>query len=229
MDTPVLCSKCHNEAPSGAAFCPFCGTAVELCAADLEARAELKRIDDEKDPVKKHKLIEAALAARPDSLELLTEKLHLGRLYERGRRGVDFSVIKCYLLHIYRAPEELAPDARDEMRRELFGDPLLKRCRELASDAGAFTQKYLARLASEYVQIFLCGDSRVMRSIMGFRLDTNPAKRLAPPVAGMIARVGADKALTSDERDMLISALRAAYAREGDGGTRLLDEALQKE
>lgn len=230
MDSRICCPKCGRSTPmEAAAFCPFCGAELAAPPVEADVKEALQAAGSQDDPVKKHELLVRALEKHPDSLAIEEELLHLGRLYERNHRKLDYSVIKCYLLHIYRAPEELTADKRADMRRELFHDPQLERCLSLAPDADAFMTRYLSRLSGEYIRVFLRGDSRVMRVFWGFKLESRAAKLLAAPVAGMLGRIREDTEITDKERDMLYSAFRAAYDKDVGGDTRYLDEALRGE
>ena len=98
MNTLPVCPRCHKEVPTAdAVFCPFCGAPVSVQKNVMpeELKKLLQKADKMEDPVKKHKLIEEAIAQYPDSLEIAEEKLYLGRLHERNARTMDFSVIKC--------------------------------------------------------------------------------------------------------------------------------------
>ena len=117
--------------------------------------------------VKKHKLLLEAQEQYPDCLEVAQELLFLGRLYERSPRKLDFSVIKCHLLHFYLTPDDFSAAQQQQMRTELFEHPDLRRCQELAPDADAFTRKYLERLSRDFINVFLRGSNRYMHSFFG--------------------------------------------------------------
>ena len=162
MQQNTACPACGRETPvTSAAFCPYCGAPLDQSAPmDGAAQAALDKALKESDPVKKHRLLLQAREQHPDCLPIEEELLHLGRLYERSASTLDYSVIKCYLLQLYLAPEELSGDKRDAMRRELFCDPQLLACQRLAPDAEAFTRQYLERLSTEFIRIFLRGSNR---------------------------------------------------------------------
>ena len=101
----ITCPHCGNpvNAESGIKFCPFCGKALSAAPAQAVTDGErvvLAKAEGMDDPVKKHALLAEAMAKYPQSLPIAEELLILGRLYERGRGTLDFSVIKCYLLYI---------------------------------------------------------------------------------------------------------------------------------
>lgn len=228
MQQNTACPACGRETPvTSAAFCPYCGAPLDQSAPmDGAAQAALDKALKESDPVKKHRLLLQAREQHPDCLPIEEELLHLGRLYERSASTLDYSVIKCYLLQLYLAPEELSGDKRDAMRRELFCDPQLLACQRLAPDAEAFTRQYLERLSTEFIRIFLRGSNRYMQSMLGFRMESRAPKLLAQPAADMLARMRRDTELTADQRDMLYAAFYAAFARAMSGETKWLTEAL---
>lgn len=218
-----VCPKCHKPIAAGepAVFCPFCG---EKLPAGLNLAAVLA----EPNPVKRHDRLLALQAEHPDSLEIAEELLHLGRLYERGKRGVDFSIIKCYVLNVYLEPETLRREQCEALRREIFSHPDLDRCLELAPDRELFLRRYLTRLSEDFIRLFLKGSSRHMHVILGFSNEGKAPKYLAQPAAQMLKNMRADGALTAAQRGMLQKAFYAAFARLMDGETRYLDELLKK-
>lgn len=229
-DTPSTCPICHQALPvEGAAFCPFCGAPLakqeDIPPAAQEALNKAQKTDN---PVKKHKLLTEAQKVCPDCLAIERELLHLGRLHERNPRQFSYDVIKCYLLQIYLAPEELSNDKQDAMRQELFEHEQLKRCQALAPDPVAFTRTYLQRLSDEFIQLFLEGSNQYMRRYMGFSFGQNPAKVLAPVAASMLKHMQLDEALTDDRRTMLMNAFYAAYCHRIDTGAQFLQSAMRE-
>ncbi len=231
QQTPLpVCTNCHKEVLlSGAAFCPHCGAPLAQAQASQTppgARTLLEQAEKLSDPRKKHEVLSEAMRAYPDCLEVAKALLFLGRLHERDPRKLDFSVIKCHLLHGYLTPEEFTPEERDAMRRELFSHPDLDRCLALAPDADVFMQQYLTQLCGEFIRIFLKGSSRYAPSILGFRIERNTAKQLAFPTANMLAAIHHDTALDPEQSAMLYNALYTAFSREMGGETQWLDEQL---
>lgn len=227
---PVLCPRCGQKAVEGAAYCPFCGTPLPRSAGTLspEGQALLARAQNASDPQKKRDLLLQARALCPDSLEVEEALLFLGRLYERNPRKMDFSVIKCYLWHMYLTPEAFSPEKRQEMRHELFHDPQLERCLALAPDAALFLRQYLERLAAEFVNLFLKGSNRYTNAIFGIRLDSRMEKVLAPHVAGMLECIQNDGGLEDDQRELLYLALYRAFLSETGGNPAWLNAQLTK-
>lgn len=223
-----ICPICKKELPvAGAAFCPFCGAALKRTDAVPSNVAKwLEQIKATDDPVKKHKLLLSAREDCPDSLEIEREILHLGRLYERNAKKLNFAVIKCYVLHFYLTPGDFSPETVADMRQELFHDEQLKRCQALAPDPDAFTREYLERLSREFVQLFLEGSNYYMHSIFGFNLRKNAAKLLAEPAAKMLLNMRADDQLTGDERDMLMNAFFIAFGKQMNQETEHLRQRL---
>ena len=228
MSYPV-CPRCHKEAQTAeAAFCAYCGAPIQQRKEELsgELKKLLEKIQKQQDPVKKHKLIEEGVAQYPESLELAEEKLYLGRLYERSTRTVDFSVIKCFVWHLYLTPEEFSAEKKAEMRREIVAHPDLMRCLELADNREVYMRRYLERLAQEFVNLFLKGSSRYNGTFLGFRLGTNMGKTLANPMTKMLRNIHGDMELTSEQREQLYDALYRAFLAETGNASRWLDENL---
>lgn len=220
----MLCPKCRQPigAAQQAAFCPFCGERLPV-----KGGPDLSAVRGEADPVKKHDLLLKLLLENPDSLEVAEEILYLGRLYQRGKKGLDYSVIKCYMLNVYLEPAEMQKDRREALRQEIFRHPDLDRCLSLVEDKEAFLRRYLEHLAQEFIRLFLKGSTKYMRSFFGYTNLAKAPKYLAQPTAGMMRSMLRDETLTEAQRALLTQALYAAFAREMNGETRYLDELLQ--
>ena len=227
----MQCMVCHRELPmSDAAFCPYCGAAVQTDrhAVPEEVKSLLRELEKQKDPVKKHEMLLQAEKKYPDSLEIAEEILLLGRLYERSPKKLDYSVIKCYLLHMYLTPEQFDPARKEAMRRELFGHPQLMRCLALAQDENVFLRRYLSRLCTEFITIFLMSSTYYTKSFFGFRLDTRMGRVLAEPACAMLCAIRSDEALDVQHRALLCDAFYRAFVTETGGESRWIDELLEK-
>jgi endogenous inhibitor of DNA gyrase (YacG/DUF329 family) len=218
-----ICPKCHKlvGAAESAAFCPFCGE-------KLRTGLDLSAVIAEPNPVKKHDRLLALQSEHPDSLEIAEELLHLGRLYERGKRGVDFTIIKCFVLNVYLEPETLRKDQCEALRREIFSHPDLDRCLKLADDPDGFLRRYLTRLSEEFIRLFLKGSTRYMHVILGFSNEGKAPKYLASYAALILSNMRGDDSLTGAQRNMLMRAFYDAFARLMNGETQYLDELLKK-
>lgn len=225
---PFPCPRCGRQAVAGAAYCPFCGTPLPRQAGSLppEGQKLFARAMEASDPREKHRLLLETRALCPNCLEVEEALLFLGRLYERSPRKVDFSVIKCYLLHMYLTPENFTPEKRMEMRNELFHDPQLERCMALAQDSALFLRQYLERLSVEFVNLFLKGSNRYTNAFFGLRLDSRMEKVLAPHVAGMLHAIQNDGCLEDGERELLYLALYRAFLSETGGNPSWLHAQL---
>ena len=82
----------------------WCGSGKKYKACHAAFDDKLAEYKAKRVPVPSHKLIKTK--EQLEGIELAEEKLYLGRLYERSTRTVDFSVIKCYLLHAFEHPEK---------------------------------------------------------------------------------------------------------------------------
>ena len=227
----MQCVMCRRELPvADAAFCPYCGAAVQTRRRETPeaVRKLLSELEKQKDPVKKHAMLLEAQKEYPDSLDIAEEILFLGRLYERSAKKLDYSVIKSYLLHMYLTPENFSPERMAEMREELFGHPHLKRCLALAEDETAFLRRYLGRLSTEFITIFLLSSTYYTRSFFGFRLDTRMGRVLAEPACAMLCAIRGDDELDMQHRALLCDAFYRAFVTETGGESRWVDELLEK-
>ena len=141
-------------------------------------------------------------------------------------RTMDFSIIKCWILDIYRKPGMFTPDRRDELRAELFDDPGLAECFALFDNPEQKQREYILRLCRDYIEIFLEGDNQISGTLFGFRIDRNKEKRMAQPVAEMIERIRKDEKLIPEQRDQLWKSLYQAYREKMGGKTEYLDQAI---
>ncbi len=225
------CPACCRELPvSDAAFCPYCGKALQNAQREVpqEVKRVLSEVEKQKDPVQKHKMLTDAEQRFPDSLEIAEEILFLGRLYERSPKKLDYSVIKCYLWQMYLTPKEFSLAQKNAMREELVRHPRLERCLELAPDRDAFMRRYLIRLAGEFVHVFLMGSTHYTRTVFGFRVDNRMGRVLADPAADMLCAIRGDDALEHAERAMLYDAFYRAFVTETGGESQWVDALLEK-
>ena len=248
---PLICPGCGGRMDIEAErelvpfSCPYCavtltpqknGQAVFLTVSSAPARqappdgedvsALLRRTQEESDPIKRYALLLKAEEAAPGNLQVQKALLLHGRLHERDRRKLDFSVIKCYLLHAFEEPEGHPPAQREDMIRELFLEDRLVKAMEMAPDGQAFLKDFLTSLSGEYIHLFLRGSSRYMKPFFGFAPAGKPARLLAAPAAQMLCRMMKEPLLSSDQRDMLSGAFYKAYGQEFQDETAYLDEAL---
>lgn len=227
----TTCPMCRRELNvADAAFCPYCGAAMQAEKKPVpeEIRKLLTQVEAQKDPVRKHAMLMAAEKQYPDSLEIAEEILFLGRLHERSSKKLDFSVIKCYLLHMYLTPEHFSPEKKNAMREELISHPHLRRCLALAPDADAFMRHYLSRLASEFVALFLMGSNYYTKSFFGFRLDNRMGRVLAEPAADALCAIRSDDQLELRQRALLYDAFYRAFVTETGGESKWVDALLEK-
>ena len=225
------CSQCGKTIDGeGIAFCPYCGAKLSA-----EPAAEIRNEEAEKWVRKalasssypeRKKILQKGLEACPDSREIQWELLFIGEPETKRKRQVDFSIIKCWILEIYRSPGDFSAEKRDRMRSQLFDTPELARILNLFDNPEDKQREYLQRLCTEYVELFLEGSNLVMGNIFGFRIERNKEKKLAVPVAEMIGRIRADEKLLPQQREQLWKALYQAYGTRTGGKMQYLDEAL---
>ena len=205
---------------------------VSSQAASVQPKPEdtaavlLQKAQEESDPKKRYAVLLEAEKADPDNLNVQKTLLLHGRWHERDRRKIDFSVIKCYLLHAFEEPRAHTAAQREQMVDELFHEERLERAMGMAPDPRAFLLEYLTALSQEYIRLFLKGSSKHMRPVFGFAPAGKPSKLLAVPAAGMIRSMLGDPQLTYEEQETIARAFYAGFDLECEGETGHLDAAL---
>ena len=228
-----ICEKCGKTVQeAGAAFCPFCGHALPAGKAEPERNPEAARMIQKALKTgtlpERKKILEEAEKRFPEDPDIQWELLFIGRPAEKPPRGrIDFSIIKSWLLQIYREPKAFSAAEKDRMRGELLRDTRLERTLRLFPDPEGKRKEYLRRICGEYIEIFLEGDNRVMGTLFGFRLGKNKAKALASPAAEMIRNMREDDGLGETERETLIRVFTDAYAGRAGGSTGELERELE--
>ena len=211
----MTCRQCGREAAGeGIAFCPYCGAkivAAENGQTSAEAEKWVRKALKIASLPERKKLLDQAKQACPDAPEIDWELLFIGTPNPKPKRGrMDFSIIKSWLLQIYRNPGEFSAEERNAMRHELFEGEKLRAILAASADPEAKMQEYLNRLGREYVDIFLKEDNRLMGNIFGFRLGKNRMKPVEDAVNGMIRLMEADEKLSEEQRTALTGAMRQA-------------------
>lgn len=225
------CARCGRTAEvAQATFCPFCGAPLAAAEAALPSGAEklLLQAARQQNNKKKLRLLTEARQQYPDCLAVEEEWLFCGKLPTTAADALDFSRIKCHLLHLYLTPGDFSAEEAAAMRQELFEDPQLLRCLSLAPDGDAWLVKYLLRLSREFIQVFLMGSSEYMPRLMGFLLNRNPAEALAKPAAGMLRAMAKDENLSLSRRALLQTAFEQAFAAECGGELCWLRQAMEE-
>lgn len=153
----------------------------------------------ETDPVLKERFLLEAEKGAPDDADVQFELLMLGNLPRRDPKKIDYSVIKCYLLHAFEHPEQHDEDVQKRMTREIFDHDRLQKCRMLSEKPDMLMQKYLARLCREYLHIFIDGQREHTGGWLGFQWVGKRVKALSRPCADMIANMMLSPFLTEAE------------------------------
>lgn len=184
---------------------------------DVQALLQMART--EKDPVVREKCLLLAEEMAPEDLDVQRGLLMLGNLARRDARRIDYSVIKCYLLHVFEHPEA-HPEAQQKcMTEELFAHPRLMRCMQLAPDAQAFLQDYLEEMCREYLHLFIDGQREHGGGLWGFQTPSRRIRGLSRPCADMICNMMLSPFLT-EQQCMLLTGIfyRASLAFLGSSG-----------
>jgi len=185
--------------------------------------------DTAEDPRLVHHCLRRAEELTPDNLDVLRRLLMQGRLHERDPRRADFSVIKSYLLHAFEHPETHTQQEVQKMARELFDDPLLLRCLELAGDREAFLRGYLEDLSRDYMRIFVVSDNSHIPRVFGFSFKGSLQRYLAVPSRDIIMNILSSPFLKEGEATVLAKAFYRAYFEYARGESRELDALLGAE
>ena len=208
----MICRQCGKEIPGdGMIFCPYCGaklSAAEEKRVSEEAAEWIQKAMKVTSLPERKRILEKAKQDCPDDPEIDWELLFIGTPDPKPPRGkMDFSIIKSWLLQIYRKPEEFSKEKRDAMRNELFHSPQLQSALAAYDNPEQKMREYLERICREYVDIFLKEDNQLMGNIFGLRIGRNQTKILEGAVQEMIRRVEADGQLSSEEQQMLQESL----------------------
>lgn len=195
----------------------------------LGVEALLYEADTRQDPVIAHQALMLAESLEPDNLEVQRRLLLLGRLHERNPRQPDYSVIKCYLLHAFEHPEEHTEAQQKQMARELFDDPRLLRCLQLAQDQAAFLREYLEELSREYLRVFVAADSRHVPRVFGVSFRGSLQKYLAQPARDILCNLLSSPFLSAQEAGLAARAFYRAFFEYAHGDVRGLDQMLGAE
>ena len=224
--TCIKCGKTIIE--KDAAFCPYCGEKMSIIknseTQNEEAAQWVRKALSVTNYFERKKILLKGLEACPDSREIEWELLFIGEEPPKRKMGIDFSIIKSWILEIYLKPGDFSEEKRNRMRAQLFDDPKLKQTIQLFDDPEKKQQEYLQRLCTEYVELFLEGSNLVMGNIFGFHIERNKEKKLAVPVAEMIGRIRTDEKLLPQQREQLWKAMYQAYSARTGGKTEYLDE-----
>ena len=173
-----------------------------------------------------HLALSRAAELAPDDLGIKRQLLLLGRLYERDSRKMDFGVIKSYLLHPFEHPDKHTPEEARKMARELFEEPLLLRCLELAPDPEKFLADYLQELSRDYMRIFVAADNSHVPRVFGISFRGNLARYLAIPARDIISNIFSSPYLSQEEARVLAKAFYRAFYDHVSGEVRELDKLL---
>lgn len=180
---------------------------------------------EEEEPVRKEKCLLKAADIAPHDLEVQKALLLLGDLARRDPKKVDFSVIKCYVLHAFEHPEQHDEDTQKRMVREIFDHPQLHKCLSLAVDQHAFMRDYLGALCREYLHTFIEGQREHTGGWLGFQWIGRRVKALSMPCADMVRHMLLCPFMTEAESTLLISVFyRECLSFLGE--TKYLDGAL---
>lgn len=185
--------------------------------------------DTQEDPKLAHAALIKAESLRPDSLEVQRRLLLHGRLHERDPKRLDFSVIKCYLLHAFEHPEQHPEEDQRRMARELFDAPRLLRCLELANYPQAFLEQYLKQLSHDYLRIFIAPDRSHSPRLLGFSLGGKLNQYLARPARDVLANALSSPHLSAGEAKTLAAAFYTAFNEYNRGDAGELDRLLGAE
>ena len=208
----MTCRQCGKEITGdGISFCPYCGaqlSATEERNVSKAAEEWIRKALKVTSLPERKKILEQAKKACPDDPEIDWELLFIGTPDPKPPKGkLDFSIIKSWLLQIYRKPEDFSKEKRDAMRQELFDGPELRTFLAKTGNPQERMNEYLGRLCREYIDIFLKEDNQLMGNFFGLRIGRNREKILQGAVESMIQRIESDEKLTPEQKQMLREAM----------------------
>ena len=214
----MTCIRCGKEiAGEGMAFCPYCGGRLavpEAEASSEEAGEWIRKAMKVTSLPERKEILERARAACPGDPGIEWELLFIGTPDPKPQRGkLDFSIIKSWLLQIYRKPDDFSAEKRNAMRHELFHGAQLQSVLASCENPEQKMREYLERLCREYVDIFLKEDNQLMGNIFGLRIGRNRTKILENAVEEMIRRAEGDELLSDEEKQMLRESMIRALQR----------------
>ena len=227
----IICANCSKSIEGeGVAFCPYCGEKlpVKMTAVNEESEKWIQKALGIHSYPERKKILQQGLEACPGSREIEWELLFVGEEPRKKTWGLDFSIIKSWILEIYLKPEAFSEEKKDQMRFQFFDDPKLKACLNRFDNPADKQREYLQRLCREYVELFLEGSNQIMGNFLGIRIERNKEKRVAVPVAEMINRIRTDEKLSPEQREQLWKAMYQGYASYANGKTQYLDERLNQ-
>lgn len=201
--------------------------APDLTGLSLEQL--LYEADTRDDPKDVYAALRKAEELAPENLPVQRRLLMHGRLHERDPRRIDFSVIKCHLLHAFEHPETHNENELRAMAREIFDAPRLMRCLELALEKDAFLREYLRDLSREYIRVFIAPDHTHSPKLLGFSFKGSLPKQLARPAADILLNVLSSPFLNAQEADTLAKAFYGAFHEAMQGEVRELDRLVGAE
>ena len=148
----MICRQCGKTIENEeAAFCPYCGTklAAEKAPETVNEEAEkwIRKARAINSYPEKKKILLKGLEACPGDRDIEWELLYIGEEGPKKGWALDFSIIKCWVLELYRKPGEFSEEKRNSMRSQLFEAPQLVSCLQKFEDPKQKQQEYLLRLA----------------------------------------------------------------------------------
>ncbi len=195
--------------------------------ADVNALLDMER--KEPDPVFRHKLLMRANDINPDDIAVQRAILMLGKLYEKSNKGVDFTKIKCYILHVFEHPEKHSEEDIKACATELFNDPQLLLCLRLANDGKKFLEKYLLEIFSDYIRVFIAGDSSNVPSVFGISPKHSLGRYVAKPMADIISNMMSCPYFTKEQQQLAAGLFYHKCFQFLGGEVKWLDENLGTE
>jgi len=184
----------------------------------------LEKILQEKSPQKRYQLLKAAENTDEHSLALQKELLLMGD-YDRFPQG-DLRRIGCYALHSFEQPHRHAEEEQQQMAEGIFHAPRLEACLALVPDPGMFLREYLTALSTNYIRIFIRGESAHMPFPFGLFASRRLPRRLSLPMGNVIRNIFLCPFLSEEEQTLLAGCFYRACYQDLEGRTGPLDENL---
>ncbi len=234
----LICPHCNENIQvnldkiSSKLFCPYCGKAIDLSEnsedLNLEREIQLKINDimDKRNPVVIHDELCLLEAEHPNSLAVQKALLLQGNLHLRSAKKLNYFVIHSYLLNLFLEPDIFNKNKRQEIIEELINSPRLNRCLALSKDPNKFLRDYYVAISERFIELFLMGSSKHMKSFFGIIQTKKASKNLAYPARKMIVNMFESKDIPEGYKKALMKAFYIAFGNKLENDYSFLNEEL---
>ncbi|NMD37986.1 MAG: hypothetical protein GYA87_04810 [Christensenellaceae bacterium] len=234
----IVCTSCNEniqvnlEKVQGNLFCPYCGNIVDLdlnnksCSLEREIQLKIDDIMDKRDPVIIFNELSSLETEHPNSLAVQKALLLQGNLHLRSSKKLNYFVIHCYLLNLFLEPDIFNKNKRQEIIEELTNSPRLQKCISLSSNPNNFLREYYIEISERFIELFLLGSSKYMRTFFGITQTKKASKYLAYPTRKIINNIFESKDIDLSYKKVLMKAFYIAFGNKLENDYSYLNEEL---